>query len=434
MRVYDIIYRKRDKQELTKQEIGFMVSRYNNGDIPDYQMSAFLMSVFFNSMTDDEIFYLTTAIVNSGDRLDLSSIEAPIVDKHSTGGVGDGTTLIVVPIAASLGICVPSMAGRGLGHTGGTIDKLESIPGFRTNTDKKEFLGYLNYAGAAIVSQNSEIAPADKKLYVLRDATASVESVPLICASIMSKKIAEGTKALVLDVKVGDGAFMKNFSDAKTLAKKMLAIGKRFNMNVSAILTDMNTPLGNCAGNSIEVKQAIEILKSNLKNDLYELSLALAGLMILICKKATSLEQAKQMAQQQIDNGKALEKFREIIKMQGGNPKVIDYPDKALPQAKNSLAIKADKNGFISNMRVRNIGVAGMLLGAGRERKEDAIDASAGIIFNKKTGDFVEKGEIIAELLYNSPKNIEAAENIMKDSYLISDSKNEYALIKEFLL
>ncbi|MDR3253772.1 MAG: thymidine phosphorylase [Endomicrobium sp.] len=434
MRPYDVICKKRNNCKLSKEEIEFMVFSYNNGDIPDYQMSAFLMSIFFTGMTDEEIFFLTDAMVNSGNITDLSKLNFMSADKHSTGGVGDGTSIIIVPIVSSTGICVPMMAGRGLGHTGGTLDKLESIPGFRTQSDKKEFLGFLEYSGAAIIGQTSDIAPVDKKMYALRDATAAVESIPLISASIMSKKIAEGVKTLVLDVKTGDGAFIKEYSKSKELAQKMIIIGKKFGMNMSAAITDMDTPLGNCAGNSLEINQAVEILKGNLRNDLYELSIYLCALMIYSAKKSSSLEHAKDIAKKQIDNGKALEKFRQIIKMQGGNPKVIDNPDSVLPKAKNSIKIRAKKAGFISNMKTRSMGIAEMLTGSGREKKEDSIDYSAGILFYKKTNDYAEKNEVIAELVYNSLKNIEEAELIMNDAYMISEKKNENRkLIKEIL-
>ncbi|MDR2426155.1 MAG: thymidine phosphorylase [Endomicrobium sp.] len=434
MRVYDIIYKKRNLQALSREEIEFMVFNYNNGEIADYQMSAFLMSIFFASMTDEEMFYLTEAMTKSGDIIDLSFLEMPTADKHSTGGVGDGTSLIAVPIAASAGICVPMMSGRGLGHTGGTLDKLESIPGFRVNIDKKEFLEFLEYANMAFIGQTREIAPADKKMYALRDATATVESLPLICASIMSKKIAEGVQTLVLDVKTGNGAFMKSHKDALELSRKMISIGKTFKRNVSAVITDMNTPLGNCVGNSIEIKQTVEILKGDLKNDLYELSVDLAAMMIFGCAKASRIEDAREIAKKQISSGAALEKFRQVIKMQGGNPSVIDNPVGVLPQAKNSLKIKAVKTGYISCMRTRDIGIASVMAGAGRNKKEDSIDYSAGIMLYKKTGDYVKEGETIAELLYNCDKNIDEALFLMNGSYIILEEKTvNPELIKERL-
>ncbi|MCL2145498.1 MAG: thymidine phosphorylase, partial [Endomicrobia bacterium] len=371
MRIYDIIYKKRNLQTLSKKEIDFVVFNYNNGEIADYQMSAFLMAVFFAGMTDEETFYLTDAMANSGDIMNLHFPDTPTADKHSTGGVGDGTSLIVAPVAASSGVCVPMMSGRGLGHTGGTLDKLESIPGFRVNADKKEFLGFLEYANMALIGQTREIAPVDKKMYALRDATATVESIPLICASIMSKKIAEGAKTLILDVKTGNGAFMKSYKDAKELAQKMINIGTFFKRNISAVITDMDTPLGNCAGNAIEIKQAVEILKGNLKNDLSELSLELAAMMIFNSQKAPDMKTAAAIAEKQISSGAALEKFRQVIKMQGGNPAVIDDPDGILPKAGNSLKIKASRSGYISYMRTREIGIAAVMTGAGRNKKED---------------------------------------------------------------
>ncbi|MDR1087132.1 MAG: thymidine phosphorylase [Endomicrobium sp.] len=425
MRVYDIIFKKRNGQKLLKEEIDFLIFKYNNGDMPDYQMSAFLMATFLNGMDDDETFLLTDAMINSGDRMDLSFLDMPIADKHSTGGVGDGTSFIVLPIVASLGICVPMIAGRGLGHTGGTLDKLESIPGFRTSIDKKEFIDILESSGAAIIGQTFEIAPVDKKMYALRDSTATVESISLISASIMSKKIAEGAKSLVLDIKAGSGAFMKKDSDAKKLAQKMINIGKNFGLNILAVVTDMNSPLGNCVGNSLEIEQAINILKGKLKNDLSELSIYLSALMILNVKKTSSLKEAQDLAQKQIDNGKALEKFTEIIRLQGGNTKVVDNPDDVLPKAKYSKRFMAKKSGYISNIDTRSVGIAEMLTGAGREKKEDKIDYSAGIIFHKKLNEYVKKDEAIADLIYNSSDHIDEAEMIMSDAYIIYNNEDK---------
>ncbi|MDR3112841.1 MAG: thymidine phosphorylase [Endomicrobium sp.] len=434
MRAYDIIYKKRNGETLSKKEIEFMVFNYNNGDIADYQMSAFLMAFFLRQTSDAELFDLAQAMINSGDVLDLSSFPLPTADKHSTGGVGDGTSLIVAPVVASCGICVPMMVGRGLGHTGGTLDKLEAIPGFRTSSDKEEFLGYLKYANAAIIGQTAEIAPADKKIYALRDATATVESIPLICASIMSKKIAEGAQNLVLDVKTGSGAFMKRVSESKELALKMISVGKHFKRNVAALITDMNVPLGNCAGNAVEVKQAVEILKGDLKNDLYDLSLELCSNMIFQAKKAASLKEALKTAQDKISSGAALEKFRQIIKMQGGNPKVLDDPDAVLPKAAKSLFLRSAKSGYVANMDARSAGIAAMLTGAGREKKEDKIDYSAGIVFYKKTGDFVKEGEILAEFLYNCGTKIEEARIVLEGAYTFADEKPKgYNLIKEII-
>ena len=422
MRAYDIIYKKKTGAELSQAEIERIVFNYNNGEIPDYQMSAFLMAVSFVSMTDNEIFYLTNAMLNSGDSLDLSGFSLPSADKHSTGGVGDGTSLIIAPIVASAGVLVPMMVGRALGHTGGTLDKLESIPGFKTNATKKEFFDYLDFAGAAIIGQTAEIAPVDKKMYALRDATATVESIPLICSSIMSKKIAEGAKTLVLDVKTGNGAFMKQLKDSKELAEKMISIGKRFGRNINAYITDMDTPLGNCAGNALEIEQAIEVLKGNLKNDLYDLSIELSAAMLFSAGVSKTLEAAKETAEKQISSGKALEKFATIIKNQGGNAKIIENPAGILKHAKNSVKIKASKTGFISLMRAREIGIAAMLAGAGRETKDDKIDYSAGIKFYKKTGDPVKEGEVIAEILHNGAKKISQAEFVANDAYIISEN------------
>jgi len=435
MRTYDIIYKKKNGGELSKKEIEHIVFAYNNGDIPDYQMSAFLMAVSFSSMTDDEIFYLTSAMINTGDSLNMSRYDLPSADKHSTGGVGDGTSLIIAPVAASAGVLVPMMVGRALGHTGGTLDKLEAIPGFQTNATKKEFFDYLDYENAAITGQSYDMVPVDKKMYALRDATATVESIPLICSSIMSKKIAEGAKTLVLDVKTGSGAFMKQLKDSRELAEKMVAIGKKFERNISAYITDMDTPLGNCAGNALEIKQAVEILKGNIKNDLYELSVELSGAMICKAGVSENLESAKELARNLISSGKALEKFSKIIRNQGGNAKVTDNPDAVLKQAKKKIEIKAQASGYVSLMRTREIGIAAMLCGAGREKKEDKIDYSAGIKFYKKTGDSVKEGEVIAEILHNGAKNIDQAAFIMNDAYIISDSApQKQNLIKGILI
>lgn len=434
MRAYDIIYKKRNREPLSEKEIDFMVFNYNNGEIADYQMSAFLMAVFLAGMNDEETFYLTSAMADSGAIIDLSFLDAPTADKHSTGGVGDGTSLIAAPVAASAGICVPMMSGRGLGHTGGTLDKLESIPGFRVNVDKKEFLGFLEYANMAFIGQTRDIAPADRKMYALRDATATVESSSLICASIMSKKIAEGAQTLVLDVKTGNGAFMKSYKDAKELAEKMISTGKLFKRNVSAVITDMNAPLGNCAGNAVEIKQAVDILKGDLRNDLSELSVELAAMMIFNSGKAENIGEAKKTAEKQISSGAALEKFRQVIKMQGGNPSVIDSPEAVLPEAENSMEIRSAESGYITYMKTREIGLAAVMTGAGRNKKEDRIDHSAGIMIYKKTGDYVKKGDVIARLLYNSSANIDEAAAVMKDSCVISqENAPKPELIKEII-
>lgn len=433
MRAYDLIYKKRNGEVLTKQEIEFMIIRYSNGDIPDYQMAAFLMAVFLKGMTDEEVYNLTDIMAHSGDIMDWSLLSNTSADKHSTGGVGDGTSLILAPIVAAAGVCVPMMSGRGLGHTGGTLDKLESIPGFRTNFDNKEFFEIAERAGFALVGQSQTIAPADKKIYALRDSIAAVESIPLISASIMSKKIAGGAKTLVLDIKTGSGAFMSSYDLSKELAQKMMVIGNTFGIKTSALITDMDSPLGDCAGNANEMKQAILILKGGIKNDLSYLSIELAADMIFGAKKASSMEEARIIAQEQIDNGKALEKFKTLIRLQGGKEKVIDDPDSVLPlKTKDSARIKANKTGYISQMRTRDIGIACSVSGAGRQKKEDKIDPAAGIYFYKKTGDFVKEGEDIASVESNSKDALEQAVLIMNNAYIISETKPvERVIIKE---
>jgi pyrimidine-nucleoside phosphorylase len=384
-------------------------------------MSAFLMAVYFSGLDDDELFYLTEAMAKSGKILNLNSLKTT-ADKHSTGGVGDGTSLVVAPITASCGIYVPMMSGRALGHTGGTLDKLESIPGFNVNLDINSFIDLLKKNKAALIGQTKEIAPVDKKMYALRDVTATVESIPLICASIMSKKIAEGAKHIILDVKFGNGAFIENYDDAKKLAEKMVNIGKMFKRKMTAILSDMNTPLGNAIGNSLEVIQAVEVLKGNIKNDFYQLCIELSSLMIYSSGAAKDKETAKKLAEKQIVSGKALKKFRQIIESQNGNSKVID--DYSLfGQSKNILAVKSEKSGFVNSMNARNFGIASCMLGAGRLKKEDAVDHAAGITLNKKTGDFVKSGETLAKIHFTNCENPDNIKKMIKLSYNISDVK-----------
>jgi pyrimidine-nucleoside phosphorylase len=411
-----------------------MIMRYSNGDLPDYQMAAFLMAVFIRGLNDDETFCFTSSMLNSGDIMDWSAIKKPKADKHSTGGVGDGTSLILAPIVACCDVAVPMMSGRGLGHTGGTLDKLESIPGFRTNLDNQEFFDTVDRIGCALVGQTPNMAPADKKIYALRDAIAAVESIPLICASIMSKKIAEGADIIVLDVKTGNGAFMSDMKRARDLAQKLIAIGVRFNKKMKAFITDMDTPLGNCAGNANEIAQAIEILKGRIENDLSELSLDLAASMIYHAKKAGSFEDAKVLAQKQIDSGAAIEKFRKIIELQGGKAEVVDDLSLLPLKTKYSQEIKAHKSGFILQMRTRDIGIASVVLGAGREKKEDKVDPAAGIYFYKKTGDAVAAGEPLCRFETNNKEALEKAALILNDSYIISSDKPlPEAIIKEVI-
>jgi len=432
VRAYDIIFKKRNNKKLTQKEILFLINGYANNEIADYQMSAFLMAVYFSGLDDDELFYLTEAMAKSGKILNLNSLKTT-ADKHSTGGVGDGTSLVVAPITASCGIYVPMMSGRALGHTGGTLDKLESIPGFNVNLDINSFMDLLKKNKAVLIGQTKEIAPVDKKMYALRDVTATVESIPLICASIMSKKIAEGAKHIILDVKFGNGAFIENYDDAKKLAEKMVNIGKMFKRKMTAILSDMNTPLGNAIGNSLEVIQAVEVLKGNIKNDFYQLCIELSSLMIYSSGAAKDKETAKKLAEKQIVSGKAIKKFRQIIESQNGNSKVID--DYSLfGQSKNILAVKSEKSGYVNSMNARNFGIASCMLGAGRLKKEDAVDHTAGITINKKTGDFVKSGETLAKIHFTNCENPDNIKKMIKLSYNISDTKPDKAnLFKDII-
>ena len=421
MRAYDIIYKKRNKEKLTKEEIDFIIDGYNSSKIADYQMSAFLMSVYFSGLDDEETFFLTKAMANSGTILDLSFLDGPTADKHSTGGVGDGTSLVIAPILASCDIYVPMMSGRALGHTGGTLDKLESIPGFNVNLSIEEFKSVLKQNHFAMIGQTAEVAPVDKKMYALRDVTATVESIPLICSSIMSKKIAEGADNLLLDVKTGDGAFMAKYEDSVELAKKMVSVGKQFNRNMVAVISDMDNPLGNYVGNSLEMIQTIEVLKGNIKNDFYELCVELSALTVLQVGITKEMETARNIVKEKISSGKALEKFVKMIELQKGNPKVVD-DYKIFTKAKNVYQVKAEKNGYINRIETRKMGIVSCMLGAGRMKTEDKIDYSAGIKICRKTGDFVKSGEILFELNYNNAK-IDDVVNIAQTIYKISEEK-----------
>jgi len=432
MRVYDIIYKKRNGEKLTKEEISFVIDGYNKAKIPEYQVSAFLMAVYFAGLDDNETFYLTQAMTNSGKVLDLSFLDGPTADKHSTGGVGDGTSLVIAPILAVYDIYVPMMSGRALGHTGGTLDKLESIPGFNVNLNIKQFIKILKKNKFAMIGQTKEIAPVDKKMYALRDVTATVESIPLICSSIMSKKIAEGAANILLDVKTGDGAFMSDYKKAKILAKKMVETGKKFGRNMTAVISDMDNPLGNQIGNSLEVIQTIEVLKNNIQNDFSNLCIELAALSILQTKKANNIKQAKTLAQKAISSGKALEKFIKMIQYQGGNPKVTENYS-LLGKAKNVYTVKAQKTGYIGSIQTRQLGICSCMLGAGRLKTEDKIDYTAGITLYKKAGDFVKKGDIVAKLFYNKAA-IESVADTVKQSFKICTIKpKKIKLIKDII-
>lgn len=397
MRTVDIIRKKRDGGQLTREEIRHLIRGYADGSIPDYQMSAWAMAVFFQGMSPEETAELTAQMVASGDRVDLSPIQGIKVDKHSTGGVGDTVTLVLAPLAASCGVPVAKMSGRGLGHTGGTIDKLESIPGFRVELTRDQFIRQVNEIGVAVMSQSGNLTPADKQLYALRDVTATVESIPLIASSIMSKKIAAGADAIVLDVKTGRGAFMKTLDESIALAETMVRIGCDLGRETVAVISDMDEPLGTAVGNALEVKLAMETLQGRGPADLVELCLELGARMLLLGKRANSPEEAKRMLRESLKNGAALAKFREWVQAQGGNPEIVDRPD-LLPTSRNRITVPSPEAGYVSAIRAEQIGLAAMLLGAGRATKDADIDLAVGIRLFRRAGDRVEAGEPIAEL------------------------------------
>lgn len=401
MRMIDIIEKKRDGKSLTKEEIEFFVNGYTHGEVPDYQASSLAMAIFFQDMNDEERAALTMSMVNSGEKIDLSDINGIKVDKHSTGGVGDTTTLVLAPLVAAVGVPVAKMSGRGLGHTGGTIDKLESVKGFNVEISEKDFIKLVNDNQVAVIGQSGNLTPADKKLYALRDVTGAVNSIPLIASSIMSKKIAAGADAIVLDVKTGSGAFMKTLDDAEALAHAMVRIGNNVGRNTMAIISDMSQPLGNAIGNALELKEAIATLKGNGPKDLTELVLTLGSQMVVLAEKATSLDEARQMLIDAIKTGKALNKFKTFLSNQGGDDSIVDSPEK-LPSAKYQVEFKAKKDGYITEIIANEIGVASMMLGAGRQTKEDVIDLGVGIVLNKKVGEHVEKGENILTIHTNT--------------------------------
>jgi pyrimidine-nucleoside phosphorylase len=419
MLVTDLIRRKRDGSELERNEIEFLVNGYTNDVIPDYQMSAWLMAVLLRGMTRAELAALTESMLNSGQVLDFSELPAARVDKHSTGGVGDKTSLIIAPIVAAGGLFVPMISGRGLGHTGGTLDKLESIPGFNVNLSVADFRRVLAQCGAGLIGQTKEIAPADKKLYALRDVTGTVESPNLICASIMSKKLAEGIDALVLDVKTGSGAFMKSEKDAVFLAELMVETGQRLGKRVSALITDMDQPLGHAVGNALEVAECIEILNGHGPDDLRELSHILAAWMFLLGKRVRTIDEGRELSEQMISSGKARDKFREMIRLQGGNAAVMDNPG-LLPQAQQKADVKSPASGFVTGIMCEQIGTAGVLLGGGRTRKEDSVDPAVGIMIHKKIGTPVSLGEPLCTVYYNSAERMANAAPLIEQSYTIA--------------
>lgn len=433
MRMYDIIHKKRNGGELSEEEIRFFIEGYTDESIPDYQAAALCMAVYFRGMTPKETSILTLAMAESGDQIDLGGIEGFTVDKHSTGGVGDKTSLIVVPIVASCGGKVAKMSGRGLGHTGGTVDKLESIPGFRTELNPDDFIKQVNGIGLCIVGQTGELAPADKKLYALRDVTATVESIPLIASSIMSKKLAAGSKGIVLDVKTGSGAFMKTVEESENLAKEMVAIGKSAGRSVTAVITNMDIPLGDSVGNSLEVIEAIKTLKGEGEGDLTEVCLTLAAQMLSMVTGEDE-KTCYSMAKGAIDNGLAINKLREMISAQGGNANVVD--DYSLfKQPKYTAEIFSECDGYIEHTDAEKIGIASVILGAGREKKGDPIDPSAGIVLKKKTGDYVKKGEPLAVFYTDDEGKIEGAKQEFLDAFTFGNERTQpqkliYKIIK----
>lgn len=430
MNICDIIFKTKRKDKLTDSEIKWLIQGYLNEKIPDYQMSAWLMAVCFSSLTVEETLTLTEVMRDSGDILDLSGISGITVDKHSTGGVGDKTSLVIAPICAACGINVPKMSGRGLGFTGGTIDKLESIPGFQVDIDFDKYIDIINKNGAAIIAQSGHLVPADKKLYALRDVTATVDSIPLICSSIMSKKLATGADCILLDVKTGSGAFMKNIEDAQKLAEIMVQVGQNAGKKCRAVITDMNEPLGNAIGNALEVIEVCEILSGNEKGRLYDLCIALAANMMELGGLG-SLEDCTKFAEDAIISGKAMDTFRKMIEAQGGNPNVTkDYT--LFKQACYNYELKAEKSGYISAMDSEKIGMAALLTGAGRQNKNDKIDSSAGIMLNKHIGDYVNQGDIIMTLYSSVVKSFDEAINKAADAVEISEivSKSSPVVIK----
>ena len=420
-RAIDVIRKKRDDGELSQREIESLVNAYTAGDIPDYQVSAWLMAVVLRGMTRAETAALTDAMLRSGEILDLSSLSAKKVDKHSTGGVGDKTSLVLAPLAAAAGVAVPMISGRGLGHTGGTLDKLESIPGFNVHLPVAQFRNILETCGCAMIGQTAEIAPADRKLYALRDVTGTVESPYLICASIMSKKLAEGIDALILDVKTGSGAFMKNEKDAAFLAELMVETGERMGKQVVALITDMDQPLGCMIGNALEVVEVVKVLHGEGPEDLHQLCIELAGWMLYLGGASTTVAEGKEQSEKLIASGRALDKFRQMVGLQGGDPRAIDDPKK-LPQARHTMTVSSPNDGYLASLQCEQVGTACVILGGGRERKEDSVDPAVGIMLHKKVGDAVSIGEPLATIYYNAEARAVSARQLLEESYQIAES------------
>ncbi|HWR36741.1 MAG TPA: thymidine phosphorylase [Clostridia bacterium] len=435
MQLVELIRKKRDDRELTREEIEFIVSGYTRGDFPDYQISAFLMAALLRKLSPAETAALTDAMLHSGDVLDFSDLPGCKVDKHSTGGVGDKTSLILSPVVAAGGLLVPMISGRGLGHTGGTLDKLESIPGFNVNLSLAEFRRVLAEIGCAMIGQTAEVAPADKKLYALRDVTGTVESPYLICASIMSKKLAEGIDALVLDVKTGSGAFMKKPEDAQFLAQLMVETGERMGKKMVALITDMDQPLGNKIGNSLEVEECVDVLRGGGPEDLRGLSLELCGWMFFLGGRTASVEDGKSLAAELIENGKALDKFREMVVIQGGDPDFIEDPVR-LPQSQHRAAILANSAGFVTRIECEQVGIASVILGGGRQKKEDAVDPAVGIVLHKKVGDAVRRDDLLCTIHYNSSACLAQAKQMLQDAYTIGPHLPQIArpLVQQVIL
>lgn len=429
MRMVDIIDKKRNGGELTQEEIQTFVDGVVSGEIPDYQTSAFLMATYFKDMTDAERSELTMAMMKSGDHLDLSSIPGLKVDKHSTGGVGDKTSIPLAPIVAALGIPVPMISGRGLGHTGGTLDKLEAIPGYQVEISESDFLKQVRDQGLAIVGATGNIAPADKKIYALRDVTDTVDSIPLIASSIMSKKIASGTDALVIDVKTGAGAFMKTLDDSRKLAKALVGIGKGVGMDCMAIISDMNQPLGNAIGNALEIKESIDLLKGQAPADITELVMALGAHMVVMSGKADDLETARAMCEKTITDGSALQKFGDMVAAQGGDRNVIDHPE-IMPQAKFKIELPAKTSGVVSKVEADEMGIASMLLGGGRQKADDQLDYAVGIMMNKKVGDPVKAGESLLTI-YSNREDVADIKQRLYDNIEVRDTAEPFTLIHE---
>ena len=432
MRVVDLIEKKQAGLALSQEEIKFLIAGYTDGTIPDYQMSALAMAIYFQGMTEEEASYLTMAMVKSGDEIDLSAIHGVKVDKHSTGGVGDTTTLVLAPLVAACGVPVAKMSGRGLGHTGGTTDKLEAIPGFSVTLSPQDFIDHVNRYKIAVVGQSGNLTPADKKLYALRDVTGTVQSIPLIASSIMSKKIAAGADAIVLDVKTGEGAFMKTLADAEALAHTMVKIGHQVGRKTLAVISDMSQPLGYMIGNALEVKEAIQTLQGKGPEDLTELCLVLGGQMLLAANQVSSLEEGKALLQEQIDSGRALEVFKTFLANQGGDTRIVDNPD-LLPQARYQIPFLTQSSGVVSQWVADEVGVAAMMLGAGRETKEDIIDPAVGIELCVKVGDPIQEGQPLA-ILHSNREDVSEVLARLSAAVSIADSAQVPALIRKVIV